>query len=110
VEVIMFLASILWLLVGCGDPGPCFFEDPSGYVSIDKLECGLSADTGGEALCNWTLSFIDGEFSWGHSDVLETGPYTCEGDTVTGTADGATYTGTWDEATGTLTWEGVAYQ
>lgn len=99
------MSLVLALLLSACLPvsGDCPWTGNAGFVSVDPLPCGQGVT------CNWTLSFVDGDFAWGHDEVLEEGIYSCSGDTLTGTTDTDTYSGTWDEAAQVLTWEGEDY-
>ena len=106
----LLLASLPWIAgqEACHEPETCFFTEPATFSSVKELECGLGPD--GPAYCHWSVRFEGREFQWHHSDYVEVGSYTCEGDVVTGSSGPNVYTGTWDAATGLLTWEGVVYQ
>ncbi len=97
-------------------PGPCGYPDPDDacdavegavYYSVDELECGLAPD--GPVLCNWSIQFAGGEFNWQYSDVGQSGTYTCDGFSLTGTSGGAVYSGQIDPETWALTWDGISY-
>ncbi|WP_242334634.1 MULTISPECIES: hypothetical protein [Anaeromyxobacter] len=55
------------------------------------------------------MSFASGSFVYDHSDVSESGTYTCSGLTVTGRSGGRTFAGVFDPACQVLTWDGVTY-
>jgi hypothetical protein len=74
------------------------------FLSVDELECGLGP--GGVELCNWRVELRGGRYEWGHSDVAESGTYTCTGSVVT--AD--MYVGTWDDDREIFVWDGVDYE
>jgi hypothetical protein len=82
------------------------------FYSVDEMECGLAPPDAGVATCHWSVAFTTtGSFSWRHSDVVESGTYTCNGATITGTRGGtfAPITGTLEFQTYGLTWDGVRY-
>jgi hypothetical protein len=75
------------------------------FLSVTEQECGR-----GGLRCHWRISFTATIFSWTHSDIGETGAYTCAGSTVTGQRlGGNAIVGQWDGASQTLTWDGLAY-
>jgi hypothetical protein len=80
------------------------------FFSLDQMECGLGQN--GVVLCPWRISFkADGTYTWTFSDTGDSGPYTCNGTTVTGLRSfgAGTVTGSYDAASGQLTWDGVVY-
>jgi hypothetical protein len=75
---------------------------------VDEQECGISPDGG--VRCRWRISFTEQNYSWQHSDVAETGIYTCAGDQVTGTRlGGSPIMGQYDSTMQTLTWDNLPY-
>ena len=86
----------------------CEALDGMQYESVDQHECGRGPN--GPLMCHWQISFADGRFNWSYSDVMESGPYTCDGNTITAGQPNRDYTGTIDPATGRLTWQGIEYQ
>lgn len=57
-----------------------------------------------------SISFELGEFHWSHSDVIETGAYTCvEGRFTATRSDGSEMLAAFDPLTGILTWGSAAY-
>jgi hypothetical protein len=85
------------------------------YQSVDELECGLTPD--GTAMCHWMLSFTatagdasTGTLSWSHSDVGESGSYTCDGTAITANVTGRDVTVVLSATTGTLVFDGIAYE
>jgi hypothetical protein len=89
--------------------GACASIAGKTFVSLNTMECGLTPT--GVAMCNWSITFAtDGTFSWRHSDVGESGTYTCSGATITGNNGISTpRTGMLDPQTNLLTWEGAQY-
>ncbi len=88
-----------------GAPGDaCDIIEGLTYGSLEPMECGLGPM--GPELCTWTISFTAGGWEWNHSDVQESGRYTCTGFDI----DGGTYSGWLDPMTGILTWEGAEYE
>jgi hypothetical protein len=82
----------------------CEVIDGNTYVSLEEMECGLGPN--GPEYCNWHISFDSGTWDWSHSDVMETGGYTCDANLI----DGGSYSGELDMGTGILTWEGADYE
>ena len=80
---------------------------------MEILECGETAETGGDPGCHWHLSFAADNVEWTYSDVVELGDWSCTGDEVTvsvgdaGTA--SVYTGSWSDKAALFTFEGVDY-
>jgi hypothetical protein len=97
--------------VGGGDGGISFCARLSGatFMSLDQLECGRGPDGG--ARCQWRINFTSATiFDWQHSDFVESGTYTCAGNTITAQRQsGGPITATFDSATQRLTWDGVLY-
>lgn len=94
--------------------GPCEAVDSATFKSIEKQPGGPAPDDESTAF-HWRVRFGDGEFSYSHTDVVESGSYSCTA------ADGAatieatagpdrTYTGTYDAQSGILEWDGVQYR
>jgi hypothetical protein len=79
------------------------------FASVNPMECGLGPN--GVVTCHWSVVFhADGTFAWAHSDVSESGTYSCDGASITGVrGGGAIIVAHFDDATGTLTWDGAAY-
>ncbi len=59
-----------------------------------------------DGACDWRIEFRSGRYEWAHSDVVESGEYTCDGTTVTSDM----YEGSWDGVWQSLVWDGVRYQ
>lgn len=59
-----------------------FCSDLSGQIwqSVEELDAGRSLN--GVAKMHWKLGFENGQFRWRYADVVESGTYTCDGDTV----------------------------
>ncbi|HSD89210.1 MAG TPA: hypothetical protein VLB44_16895 [Kofleriaceae bacterium] len=85
----------------------CGEVDGSEFVSRTQGECGLGPD--GVVLCDWSISFGDGQFMWQHSDYGVSGSYECNGGEITGHGFNQTYSGRYDRSSDILTWEGVEY-
>ena len=84
--------------------------DGKTFVSVNQMECGLGPS--GVVNCNWRVTFTGGTFSWSHSDVVETGSYTCDGAVISATRAVPSTTpllGRLDPQTGQLTWDGATY-
>jgi hypothetical protein len=120
----MILRSLMPVLIagawlqgaGCGSSLPgqyagdaCAIIANKTYVSVNQMECGLGPN--GVAYCNWNVAFsADGTFDWRHSDVVESGSYTCNGAAITGTrGSAAPVAGMLDANVDRLTWDGAAY-
>jgi len=88
----------------CSDGDVCAFLDGKAFASVAELECGLTPD--GPLPCRWSVSFADGRYDYHFSDVQQSGSFTCNGGTITGSGG---VSGTYDFDTGTLLWDGVAY-
>jgi hypothetical protein len=91
---------------GTGDTGTgelCEGLAGSVWESIDALECGRGG------MCHWRVSFDATTWDSVHSDVAETGTWTCSGGTIDGAVSwGVPTTATLTDATH-MTWAGVAY-
>ncbi len=80
------------------------------FVSEDELECGLGAD-GAEVYCNWSLEFGEGVFTWGHSDVTESGTVTGADTALAGVTEGGeSVSGTFHRTTARVTWAGDVFE
>jgi len=96
------------VLIDGGSDG-CEMLPGLSFDSIDERECGLAPPDSGAALCHWHISFTNTTtFTWGHSDYVESGTYTCSANTITA------QTQTRGSLTSTLdlwrfTWDGVVY-
>ena len=93
---------------GASDGGTdgCATLPGSTFLSVDLLECGRGVDGG--VRCNWRVMFFTSSFAWQHSDVSETGNYSCTGNAIT-TRSQRNVTGSYDPFTMRLTWDGVVY-
>jgi hypothetical protein len=75
---------------------------------VTEQECGISPDGG--ALCRWSISFDGLNYTWRHSDLVESDFYFCRGNTVTGMrTGGGAIIAEYDAGTQTLTWVNLAY-
>jgi hypothetical protein len=74
------------------------------FQSIEKHEGGLGPNGATERF--WSVSFQDGILHWSHSDVSESGVFTCSGNTI----KAKSYVGTYDQESEILTWEGIKYK
>lgn len=113
----VFLAVVACALfvTACGgsEEGPiadaCAEIEGQTYLSVEQFECGQ--DPGNPELCNWSLTFADGNFDWRFSDILSNGTYTCDGPMVFGNpSDSNEIPGYLDAETGILTWNQIDYQ
>lgn len=78
------------------------------FNSVEDLEGGLGP--AGPTKRKWTLSFSDKEYTWGHTDVVEKGSYTCSEFSLTGKFYSTKYSASYDPRTDLLTWDGVVYE
>jgi hypothetical protein len=79
------------------------------YYSDGMSECGVGGAPGSVSTCNWQISFdaVAHTYSWRHSDVVDSQPYTCQGLSVD-SVDGLHH-GSIDPTSGALTWGGMSY-
>jgi hypothetical protein len=97
--------------LGSSGPDACELIADKTFASLNQMECGRGAD-GAITYCNWRVSFTHGTYSWAHSDVVETGTYSCDGATIFTTRGVASMTpllGRLDLETGRLTWDASTY-
>lgn len=100
-----------WQPVTLSGP-PCASLDGATFRSVERQPGGPGP---GETPLRryWTVSFADGRFEYSHTDVVETGTYTCSVEdgvaTLTASRD-STLTATYDPETGVLEWDGVRYR
>jgi len=89
----------------------------SSFKSVSKHEVGLGPD--GVAMGYWTITFgkvgLAGEseesgVAWHHSDVVESGTYTCEDNTIQVMFFDYSITAKYDADEEILSWEGVEYR
>jgi len=97
-------------------PGPpCEALGESTFRSIEQ-QPGGPAPEGESSAFHWRVRFSEGEYSYTHTDVVESGTYTCTGEGGTATIEASpdatdeTHTGTYDADSGVLTWDGVEYR
>jgi hypothetical protein len=83
------------------------------YRSDQELECGLGPPGEPPPVCRWQLEFgktAASSFEWSHSDVVESGTFTCVGGRlIARSAGGASIEAQFAEGSPSLTWAGVAY-
>jgi hypothetical protein len=99
------------LVAACSGDACDELEDRT-FRAITEAECGLGPGGGQPqpVMCHWTIGFHLRRFTWNHSDMQESGSYSCDGDTVRGDSDtGPVYTGVYDDTRSVLTWEGREY-
>ena len=92
--------------------GPPNLRNSMPVRGLARWTSNNGGGTGTDVYCNWSVRFSDGNFFWGHSDVAESGNYSCDGATITATRGGASTTpllGRLDPQTGQLTWDGATY-
>lgn len=78
------------------------------FRSVDSREVGLGPE--GSVMGHWSIGFRAGKFSWRHSDVSESGSYTCSGSRIIGQGFRRTYSGEYRRKRGVLTWQGMEYE
>ena len=110
--LLVSIAAVVLAAAGCSGAGyadTCALIDGKAFASSDQMECGLGPS--GVTYCNWSVTFTGGAYSWSHSDVVETGRYTCDGAAITATRSTTTtpLLGRLDPQTGQLTWDGATY-
>jgi hypothetical protein len=90
--------------------GTCAQIEGRTFQSIDLRDTGLGLD--GPVMGYWKVEFNAGKFRWIHSDVSESGTYTCAGNKITGKGAGGrqTYTGEYFPEQGVLMWMGTKYR
>lgn len=95
-------------LIGCADPSLCPVAAGDVFTSVEDLECGQG--TTGEVLCSWSITLGEGTWTWQHSDVGESGSWTCDQELVNAFTDSNQRLDvTWDAEREILGWEGVDY-
>ena len=89
--------------------GPRVPVTGKSFLSQIPMECGRGPDGG--VSCRWRVTFqTNGTFTWQHSDIAETGTYTCTGVTITGTrSGGGTINGQYIPISDSLIWDNVTY-
>ena len=89
----------------------------SSFRSINQYEVGLGPD--GPAMGYWGIQFQKGTtlsdygkstFQWGHSDVSESGTYTCKDNVLQIKFFDHSITAHYDGSKKILTWDGVEYK
>jgi hypothetical protein len=94
---------------------PCETIEGTTFRSIETQPGGPAPDEESTAF-HWQVRFGDGEYSYTHTDVVETGSYSCavtDGDATvdaSASATDVTYTGTNDPESSVLTWDGIQYR
>lgn len=79
------------------------------FPSVEELEIGLGPD--GVVMGHWSISFTGDSFQWEHSDVAESGSYSCANGILSGTTGAAPpYEGSFDPTSRVLLWDGVEYR
>lgn len=94
--------------LGWSDADGCFFDAPAAFFSDDRQDCGLSNRWPNPiVLCHAPLYFEVDTVMWYYTDVSESFPYECDGNTLTFERDGIS--ATWDASMEVLTWNGLDY-
>ena len=95
----------------------CNLISNSSFQSINQYEAGLGPN--GPAMGYWDIQFQKGTtlsnygeptFQWGHSDVSESGTYTCKENVLQVKFSDHSITAHYDGAKKILTWDGVEYK
>ncbi len=89
----------------------CQAIEEANFRSLELLEGGNTPE--GPVPSYWYISFNNGTFGWGYSDVSETGYYECIGWEIKGrnwAHDDWEYSGYFNKETGILIWDGVEYE
>jgi hypothetical protein len=122
-------AAIAACVAACGDDGGAAVDAaPSAdalyngqpacglarlYRSDQELECGLGPPGQPQPVCHWELELgktSADSFEWHHSDVVESGTYSCIGGRLIGrSAGGSSIDGEFADGSPSLTWDGVTY-
>jgi hypothetical protein len=87
-----------------GDTSLCDSLPGSGWASEDLLECGR-----GGAMCHWSIAFTESAWSFLHSDVGETGLWSCEAGVLTGAASWGSPVRAYLSDSSHLSWDGIVY-
>ena len=91
------------------DMSECDMPVPVRFISVEEYETGLGPD-GHQVMDHWSLTFEDTTFTWGFSDTVETGEYTCDGSELSGTVSWGPIEGTYDAPSLHLIWDGIDYE
>jgi len=86
----------------------CNIISNSVFRSVDKHEVGLGPN--GPAMGYWSITFQSGNFQWHHSDVVESGTYTCTENILQAKLYNRTVTANYDINRKALIWDGVEYK
>jgi hypothetical protein len=92
-----------------GDEGACGTLAGQRFQSVENQGC---LGPGGTTIsCRWMVSFgTDHTYYYQHSDLMESGTYSCQGGTLSAhNLGGSPLEVSFDAASGTLTWQGIAY-
>jgi hypothetical protein len=109
--LLIAIASTITSCAASSAPDACILIADTTFVSVNQMECGLGPD-GVVTRCNWRVAFTASAYTWSHSDVVESGAYSCDGATIIATRAAASTTpllGRLDPQTGQLTWDGATY-
>jgi hypothetical protein len=91
---------------------PCEAIDGTTFKSVEKHDAGPGETT----RAHWRVSFENGGYEYSHSDVVESGSYSCTVEDGTTTLEGSpggsdrTYSGTYDPESDVLEWEEIRYR
>jgi len=86
----------------------CDLISNSSFRSIKKYEVGLGPN--GPAMGYWGIYLKDGKFSWHHSDVGESGTFSCKDNILQVQLFKRVLTGNYDTSRKILLWEDVEYK
>lgn len=84
----------------------CDFAIPARFISVEEYEAGLGSD-GHQVMGHWNLIFETTTFTWGFSDTVETGQYTCDGADFNADESWGPIVGTYDARSQHLIWHGI---
>ena len=88
----------------------CEYIIEKTFRSVKAQETGMTqSGTSSQGL--WRLTFYNAnKFSWAHSDISESGTYTCANGAIIGNAYNIQYSGIFNSKDQTLLWEGATYK
>jgi|SRR3989344_4024967 len=86
----------------------CNLISNSSFRSTNQYEVGLGPN--GEVMGYWGITFRRNKFEWGHSDVSESGTYTCKNNVLQVKFFDHSITAHYDGSKKILTWDGVEYK
>ena len=88
----------------------CEYIIEKTFRSVKAQETGMT-QSGTSSPGLWRLTFYNAnKFSWAHSDISESGTYTCANGAIIGNAYNIQYSGIFNSKDQTLLWEGATYK